>query len=82
LLENLAKASGIARARTVRTVDDFEVAISEALKEWELSIIVVKIEKYWVRQSEEHRARVGRYIKKDFVDSLRKVLSNPNIENT
>ena len=54
-------------------------AITEALKEWELSIIVVKIEKYWVRQSEAHRARVGRYIKKDFVDSMKKVLSNPNI---
>ena len=81
LLENLAKASGIASAKTVRTVEDFEVAIIEALKEWELSIIVVKIEKYWVRQSEEHRARVGRYIKKDFVDSLKKVLSSRNIAN-
>lgn len=81
LLENLAKASGIARARTVRTLEDFEVAISEALKEWELSIIVVKIEKYWVRQSEEHRARVGRFIKKDFVDSMKKVLASQNLAN-
>jgi len=81
LLENIGKASGIARARTVRTVEDFEVAISEALKEWELSIIVVKIEKYWIRQSEEHRARVGRFIKKDFVDSMKKVLASQNLAN-
>jgi sulfopyruvate decarboxylase subunit beta len=44
-LEAVAKAMGIPKAMTVRTLSDFEEALEGAMSVWELTVLVVKVDK-------------------------------------
>jgi sulfopyruvate decarboxylase subunit beta len=69
-LEGVAKASGIARAKTVTTMEDFQQSFSEAMKTNELTSIVAKVEavgpKGYVTELSllENRFQFKRYIEK------------------
>jgi sulfopyruvate decarboxylase subunit beta len=43
-LEGIARAAGIPRALTVRTVEDFKVAVTDATRNGELTTIIAKVE--------------------------------------
>jgi sulfopyruvate decarboxylase subunit beta len=74
LLSDMGSAAGIKNSKTVRTIEEFEKALDETLKHWELSLIVVKIENVRGEATEIYRMKAGKGMKDDFVMSLRNYL--------
>ncbi|HMC29502.1 MAG TPA: thiamine pyrophosphate-dependent enzyme [Candidatus Angelobacter sp.] len=76
-LEGVARASGIARTKTVRTIEEFTQAFDEAMRVNELTSIVAKVEavgpKGYVTELSllENRFQFKRHIEKSTTEALR-----------
>ena len=80
-LAKMAEGAGIAHTATLRSIEDFDAAVSEALAGAEFTFLVAKVEKdeklpfagNYIRRSE-------RGMKESFVDALRRLPDYPGSE--